>query len=125
MTRTLRLPIVTMTAILIAVMWLASAAQAGAPQISPIPQPRPQAQADCDTRASVIKMLKEKYGEVRRAAGLALNLTGEARWILEIFASGVTGTWTIVKHMPNGRSCLIIVGTNWHDAKPIPTGDPA
>ncbi len=95
MTRTLRCPIFVMAAIVIAAMWFASAAQA---------------QTVCGSRDVIVKKLGEKYGERRRGGGL----TGP-RGIVEIWASEETGTWTILKTTPNGKTCVMAVGTAWQD----------
>ncbi len=95
MTRTLRRPIFIMAAIIIAAMRFASAAQA---------------QTACGTRDSIVKKLDEKYGETRRGGGLA-----GPKGIVEIWASEETGTWTILKTTPNGLTCVMAVGTAWHD----------
>ncbi len=81
-----------------------------------------QAQMECGTRDSVVGLLGEKYGEVRRGGGLA----GEAA-IYEIWASEATGTWTILKTTPNGLTCVMAVGDGWHDdtGELTSTGDPA
>ncbi len=95
MTRTLRRPIIVMAAIVIAAMWLASAAQA---------------QTACGTRDAIVKKLDEKYGETRRGGGLAGPTA-----IIEIFTSEETDTCTILKTTPNGLTCVMAVGTAWHD----------
>ncbi len=95
MTRAVRLPLAVMAAMLIAAMWFASAAQA---------------QTTCGTRDAIVKKLDEIYGEVRRGGGLAGPTA-----IYEIWASEATGTWTILKTTPNGLTCILAVGTAWHD----------
>ncbi len=130
MTRSLRLPLAVMAAMLIAAMWFASAAQAGAPMASPTPTPRPDAQAAqpaqtvCFARDSVVAKLVKRYGEARRGGGLG-GLGGPLAFF-EIWASDVTGSWTILKTTPDGLACIIAVGNGWHDdAALTPTGDPA
>ncbi len=107
MTRTLRLPIFVMAALVIAAMWFVSAAQA---------------QTVCGTRDSIVAMLGDKYGEVRKGGGLA----GETA-ILELWVSEATGTWTILKTTPNGLTCFVAVGDNWQDDAAVKrvTGAPA
>ncbi len=109
MTRTLRLPIFVMTAIVIGSMWFASAAKA---------------QMACGTRDSVVEKLKVKYGETRRGGGLAGPTA-----IFEIWASDKPPrTWTILKTTPNGFTCIMAVGDGWQDdtGELTPTaGDPA
>ncbi len=72
--------------------------------------PVAQAQMVCGTRDSVVANLGDKYGEVRRGAGLAGTTA-----IFEIWASESTGTWTILKTTPNGLTCIMAVGDGWHD----------
>ena len=72
--------------------------------------PDAQAQMACGTRDSVVAKLGEKYGEVRRGGGL----TGSTA-IFEIWASEATGTWTILKTTPDGLTCIMAVGDDWHD----------
>ena len=68
-----------------------------------------QAQMFCDTRNSVIAKLVEKYGEVRKGAGLAGGV------LLEIWVSEATGTFSILQTYPNGWACLMAAGGSWHD----------
>ncbi len=83
--------------------------------------PEAQAQMACGTRDSVVAKLGDRYGEVRRGGGLAGPTA-----IFEIWASEATGTWTILKTMPDGMSCVMAVGDGWHDdaGEPILAGDP-
>ncbi len=80
-----------------------------------------QAQMACGTRDAVVAKLGDKYGEVRRGGGLVSPTA-----IIEIWASEATGTWTILKTMPDGMSCIMAVGDGWHDdaGEPILAGDP-
>ncbi len=83
--------------------------------------PVAQAQMACGTRDSVLATLGDKYGDVRRGIGLAGPTA-----IYEIWASDATGTWTILKTMPNGFTCVMAVGDGWHDdsGEAIAAGDP-
>lgn len=72
--------------------------------------PVAQAQVACGMRDSVVRNLGEKYGEVRRGGGL----TGSTA-IYEIWASEDTGSWTILKTLPNGLACVMAVGESWQD----------
>ncbi len=78
-----------------------------------------QAQFACGTRDSFVGTLGEKYGEIRKGAGLAGPTA-----IYELWVSEATGTWTILKTYPNGRTCIMAVGDSWHDDPPIAPGDP-
>jgi len=61
----------------------------------------------CGERDSVVKMLKETYGERASAHGIAH--TGA---IAEVFISP-RGTWTIIATSPNGMSCMVGAGESW------------
>ncbi|MAS43852.1 MAG: hypothetical protein CML43_12135 [Rhodobacteraceae bacterium] len=77
----------------------------------------------CGDRGKVVSRLAEKYGETRRGYGLQ---RGSA--VVEVYASGDTGSWTILLSTPNGLACLLAAGQNW---APTPEeaaavlGDPA
>ena len=45
---------------------------------------------NCALRAAVVSRLAEAYGETRQSMGLGANNA-----VIEVFASGETGTWTI------------------------------
>ncbi len=76
--------------------------------------PAAHSQLTCGDRKSLVEQLSRSYGEIRKGAGLA----GPAA-LFEIWASDVTGSWTILKTTPNGVACVIAVGENWHDARPV------
>ncbi len=103
MTRTLRLLLFAASAIGIAAMWFASAAQA---------------QMACGTRASFIAQLDAKYGETRRSMGISGNS------VVETFANEETGSWTILITSPKGIACILAAGQTFQlePAKMIPTG---
>lgn len=62
----------------------------------------------CDSRAAVTDLLASRYGETRRALGLA----GETA-VMELFASDATGTWTITMTLPDGQMCLMASGAGY------------
>ncbi len=93
-------------------LWLVVAAQA---------QAQAQAQTACGKRADMVEDMRQIYGEVRRGYGVSISEGS----VFEVWASDVTGTWTILKTYPNGVACVVEVGENWHDAEPTLTGDPA
>ena len=49
-------------------------------------------------------------GQRRALPGLA----GQAA-LFDVWASNVTGTWTILKTAPNGFACIVAVGEGWQD----------
>lgn len=71
----------------------------------------------CGERARVVQHLLERYGETRRAVGLAANNV-----VVEVYASADTGTWTITATLPNGLTCLIAAGQGY---EPVETAAPA
>jgi hypothetical protein len=62
----------------------------------------------CDSRDRVIALLADRYGETRRALGLA----GEAA-VMELYASDITGTWTVTVTLADGQMCLMASGTDF------------
>lgn len=66
------------------------------------------AQSNCAPRDQVVKNLSEKYGEYRAAGGLTSN-----NMVYEVWLSEKTRTWTIVRTMANGMSCIMASGANW------------
>ncbi|MGR3716611.1 MAG: hypothetical protein ACU0B1_07705 [Thermohalobaculum sp.] len=76
--------------------------------------PAAHAQSGCGDRKAMVEQLSRAYGEMRKGAGLA----GQTAFF-EVWASNATGTWTILKTTPNGIACVIAVGENWHDDRPV------
>jgi hypothetical protein len=62
----------------------------------------------CDGREAVLALLADRYGETRRALGIA----GDAA-VMELFASDTTGTWSITMSLPDGRMCLMASGDGY------------
>ncbi len=70
----------------------------------------------CDSRDNVIALLADRYGETRRAVGLA----GDAA-IMELYAADATGTWSITATLPDGQMCLVASGSRYEAvAEPLP-----
>lgn len=65
---------------------------------------------NCGPRGDVVERLSTYFGETRRAIGLA-----QQNRMMEVFASDITGTWTIMVTLPDGRSCLLASGQSWED----------
>lgn len=76
----------------------------------------------CDNRETVVALLADRYGETRRAIGIA----GQAA-VMEFFAADETGTWSITMTLPDGRMCLMASGSNYEEVtENLPaTGAPA
>ncbi len=67
------------------------------------------AQAMCGPRARIIELLETRYQEKASAIGLAGN-----GGVVELYTSE-KGSWTLLLTQPNGISCLIAAGGDWHD----------
>ena len=81
-----------------------------------------QQAAQCGQRDALLAQLSQDYGETRKGLGLAANHA-----LVEIFASGKTGTWTILVTLPGGTSCLLASGEDYEvvtEPEPAP-GSPA
>jgi hypothetical protein len=72
------------------------------------------AQAVCGKRDDIVAQLERKYGETRRSVGVQ-----QGRGVVEVYASSVTGSWTILITNPRGMSCLMAAG----EAFEIEAGD--
>lgn len=62
----------------------------------------------CDARDRVVDHLAQRYGETRRAIGIAGNNA-----VMEMFAAEDTGTWTITVTMADGMMCLVASGAGY------------
>lgn len=62
-------------------------------------------QMRCLERAQVLDLLENRFGETRRAMGVA-----QGNAVVEVFASDTSGNWTITVTLPNGMMCLLASG---------------
>jgi hypothetical protein len=62
----------------------------------------------CGPRDTVTALLADRYGETRRAVGLA----GETA-VMELYAADDSGTWTITMTLPDGQTCLMASGSGF------------
>ena len=62
----------------------------------------------CDSREAVTALLADRYGETRRAIGIA----GQSA-VMELYAADTTGTWSITLTLPDGRMCLVATGSGY------------
>jgi hypothetical protein len=67
--------------------------------------PPAQAQPRCLERSQALDLLENRFGETRRAMGVA-----QGNAVVEVFASRETGNWTITATLPNGMTCLLASG---------------
>ncbi len=70
----------------------------------------------CGKRASMIKVLIEKYKETPRALGLS-----SAKMAMEIYASK-SGSWTVMMTMTNGTACIMAAGKSWQELPKVLDG---
>ncbi len=73
----------------------------------------------CGLRADVVAALSDQYGETRRGVGLAAN-----GMMVEVFASAVSGTWTITATAPDGQACLVASGQSYESVVALAPGAP-
>ncbi|MGR3634441.1 MAG: hypothetical protein ACU0BK_00780 [Shimia sp.] len=77
------------------------------------------AQENCAARDTVLTQLAERYGETRQALGIA-----QQGAVIEVFASEISGSWTITVTLPNGSTCLVASGQAYeHLAEALPLQD--
>ena len=70
--------------------------------------PPGHAQSACAPRADLARALSLQHSETPVALGLASNGN-----LMEVFASNLGETWTLVMSMPNGLSCVVAAGESW------------
>lgn len=75
------------------------------------------AQTDlCASHSAFVQSLADSYGEARHMFGV-VNETQ----VIEVFANGRTGTWTLLVTGPDGTSCMASSGTDFDDTiAPMP-----
>jgi hypothetical protein len=73
--------------------------------LAALPAPSAAQQPRCLERAQVLDLLENRFGETRRAMGVA---HGNA--VVEVFASDESGNWTITVTLPSGMTCLLASG---------------
>lgn len=71
---------------------------------------------NCAPRPMVLERLAGDYGETRQSIGLGANNA-----VVEVFASSVTGSWTITVTLASGLTCLVAAGEAFEQlAEPLP-----
>ncbi|HEY7690440.1 MAG TPA: hypothetical protein VH835_17195 [Dongiaceae bacterium] len=73
----------------------------------------------CSDRADVLSQLGTKYKEAPAAVGVANN-----GGLIEVLTSTDGSTWTIILSMPNGKSCLLAAGEEWHAVEKVALDEP-
>jgi hypothetical protein len=70
------------------------------------------AQSACLPHGKLVDLLDGRYSEQRIAVGLESN--GR---LFEIFSTTDGATWTMVITTPDGASCIVAAGLEWHEPK--------
>ncbi len=78
------------------------------------PQPAAAESRACAAREQVVARLAQRYGETLQSMGMHSN-----NGLLEVYASGPGGTWTILVTSPDGTACLIAAGQMWEGGAPL------
>jgi len=73
----------------------------------------------CSDRDDVLSQLGTKYKEAPAAVGVANN-----GGLIEVLTSTDGSTWTIILSMPNGKSCLLAAGEEWHAVEKVALDEP-
>lgn len=67
----------------------------------------------CDERSKIIsKLSEEPYKESQQEIKPI-----DSKTVLEIWANGQKGNWTLLITRPNGTSCVPVTGNNWVDPR--------
>lgn len=61
----------------------------------------------CSPRDRVVAGLDRLFGEVHRGRAV----TGDDS-VMEFFSSRTNGTWTLLRTLPDGRSCVVATGSS-------------
>lgn len=69
------------------------------------------AQGACIAKSEMRKVLSEKHGEIPYGIGLSDGA------LYEMWANPRTGSWTIVRTIPAGVSCIVASGGNFDTSK--------
>jgi len=75
-----------------------------------LPANSQQRQMVCSKRDGLIERLYKSHEEIPFAKGTEGK---PIRFVLEILLNPETGTWTVLRSLPNGVSCFVAVGDNW------------
>lgn len=72
--------------------------------------------ANCAERETVVSRLQSHYEEQPTAAGLQKLKNSQA--LVEVWSSAETGTFTVMMTLPDGMTCIVATGTDWHQNAP-------
>lgn len=72
------------------------------------------APAACGQRADIVALLAKQFNEAPVAVGLDNNGN-----LVEVLSSRGGSTWSVIVTTPNGVSCLVASGEDWHVLKAV------
>lgn len=68
----------------------------------------------CSQRSRVVSGLDQLFGEIKRGEATARDKT-----VMEFFSSRSNGTWTLLRTLPDGQSCIVASGRgDWQQVAP-------
>ncbi|MGR3712857.1 MAG: hypothetical protein ACU0A6_07030 [Shimia sp.] len=70
----------------------------------------------CAARDRVVERLESRFSEVLTGGGLQ-GAANSGATLVEVWASKETGTFTVILTNPQGVSCIVAAGTDWHQEK--------
>lgn len=73
----------------------------------------------CHDHHEVARQLAAAYDEIP----VSIGLEGDGN-LLQVFSSARTGSWTMVRTMPDGIACIVAAGSDWQQ-RPTASTDPA
>ena len=76
----------------------------------------PAMAANCAKRELVVDRLETHYDERPTAAGL--QTMSDKQTLVEVWSSEETGTFTVMLTLPDGMTCIVATGTDWHQQAP-------
>jgi len=68
----------------------------------------------CDKRDTILKTLERQYGELEVAYGVTMDGA-----LVELATAKDGVTWTLIRTLPTGTSCLVAAGQKWAN-RPVP-----
>ncbi len=83
--------------------------------VEPLPALAQGADAVCGPRDGIVAQLRGDYAENRAGAGLSSLRSNMPGFMFEVWRNAGTGTWTITITGPDGITCGLGWGTDWHD----------
>ncbi len=72
----------------------------------------------CGIRDAMVERLQKAYSETLSAGGLQGSASDNAM-LVEVWSSEKTGTFTVMLTNPQGITCIMAAGTDWHQSRPI------